>query len=178
MRSIREVAEQPLRWSQPSALKREYELHAGDDVVATLRWQKTFGSLALAETAGGSWTFKRSGFLRPKVTVRMLGSEMEVGVFKPGWGGEGTLRFSEGPCYEWQNTSFWRSEWAFANDAGESLVHFKPEPAFFKQSAEVKVELCAVALPELSLLTVLGWYLMLLLSEDSAGAAAGVVAGS
>jgi hypothetical protein len=102
----------------------------------------------------------------------MLGSEMEVAVFKPGWGGEGALRFSDGPCYEWQHTSFWRSEWAFANEAGESLIHFKPGGAFYKQSAEVKVEPGAVALPELSLLSMLGWYLMLLLSEDSAGAAA------
>jgi hypothetical protein len=50
--------------------------------------------------------------------------------------------------------------------------------AFFKQSAEVKVEPGAVLLPDRSLLIVLGWYLMLLLSEDSAGAVAGAVAES
>jgi hypothetical protein len=177
MRSIREVAEHTLRWAQPGALSREYELRAGDEVLATLRWQKTFGSLALAEAADGTWTFKRSGFLRPKVTVRAPGSEAEVAVFKPSWGGEGTLRFSEGRGYQWVNTSFWRSEWAFTNEAGEPLIHFKPEVAFFKQAAEVKVEPRAVTASDLPLLTVLGWYLMLLLSED-AGAAAGAVAGS
>jgi hypothetical protein len=178
MMPIPEVVDQSLQWTQPAPLKREYELRAGDKVVATLRWQKAFGSLALAETTAGAWTFKRSGFLRPKVTVRGLGSEKEVAVFKSSWGGEGTLRFSDGPCYQWQNTSFWRSAWAFANEAGESLVHFKPEVAVFKQSAEVKVEPGAFSLPDLSLLTVLGWYIMLLLSEDAAGAAAGAVAGS
>jgi hypothetical protein len=176
MRTIREVVERALRWTQPSALKGEYDLHAGDEVVATLRWQKTFGSLALAETAGDTWTFKRSGFLRPKVTVRVPESETEAAVFKPGWGGEGALRFSDGRCYQWQKTSFWHSEWAFANEAGEPLVHFKPDVAFFKQAAEVKVEPGAAALADLPLLTVLGWYLMLLLSEDAAEAAAAVVA--
>ena len=100
MKPIRGVAGQPLRWTQPTLLKREYELHAGDEVVATLRWQKTFGSLALAEAADGTWTFKRSGFLRPKITVRVPGSETEVAVFKPAWGGEGTLRLSAGRCYQ------------------------------------------------------------------------------
>jgi hypothetical protein len=178
MRSIREAAGQTLRWTQPRALSREYELRAGDEVLATLRWQKAFGSLALAEAADGTWTFKRSGFLRPKVTVRLPGSEAEVAVFKPSWGGEGTLRFSEGRPYQWVNTSFWRSEWAFASEGSEPLIHFKLEFAFFKHAAEVKVEPGAFAVPDLALLTVLGWYLMLLLSEDAAGAAAGAVAGS
>lgn len=182
MKPIREVADQPLRWTQPALLQREYELRAGDEIVATLRWQKAFGSLAQAETADGTWTFKRSGFLRPKVTVRVPGSETEVAAFKPGWGGEGMLRLSAGQCYQWLNTSFWLSEWVFANEAAEPLVHFKAEfeasaaVIFFKHAAAVKFEPEAVSVPDLSLLTVLGWYLMLLMSEDGAGAAAGVVA--
>jgi hypothetical protein len=179
MRAIREVTQQALRWSQPSTFKREYELRAGDEVLATLRWQKPFGSLALAESTDGTWTFKRSGFFSPNVTVRVPGSETEVAVFKPGWRGtEGTFRFSDGRCYQWLNTSFWSSEWIFAKEGGEPLIHFKPEFAFFKQAAEVKVEPGAVPVPDLSLLTVLGWYLLILLSEDSGAAAAGVMAGS
>jgi hypothetical protein len=72
MKAIPEVADQPLRWTRPALLKREYELRAWDDVVATLRWQKTFGSLALAETADGTWTFKRSGFLPRPIDDRMI----------------------------------------------------------------------------------------------------------
>ena len=147
-------------------------------MLATLRWQKAFGSLALAETASGTWTFKRSGFLRPKVTVRVPGSETEVAVFTAGWGGEGTLSLPNGRSYHWQSTNFWQSKWAFTDEAGEPLVQFKAEFAFFKLSAEVNVKPGAVALPDLSLLAVLGWYLMVLLSDDTAGAAAGGAAGS
>jgi hypothetical protein len=85
-------------------------------------------------------------------------------------------RSSVRSCYQWQKTSFWRSERAFANEGGEPLVHFKPEVAFFKQAAEGKVEPGAAALADLPLLRVLGWYLILLLSEDAAEAAAVVVA--
>jgi hypothetical protein len=178
MKAIREVAEQALRWTQSSALAREFELRAGEEVVGTLRWQKAFGSLALAEAADGAWTFKRAGFLCPRVTVRLPGSEMEVAEFKPGWAGEGTLRLADGRSYQWQKTSFWRSEWAFAGEVGTALVHFKPEFAFFKHAAEVRVEPAAVAVPDLSLLALLGWYLMILMSEDAGGAAAAVVVGS
>ena len=93
MRAIRDITEQGLHWTQPSTFNREYELRAGDEVVATLGWQKTGGSLALARSTEGNWTFKRSGFLSPRVTVRLAGSETEVAVFKPSWRGEGTLAF-------------------------------------------------------------------------------------
>jgi hypothetical protein len=176
MSAIREVADQVLRWTQPTLFAREFELHAGDEVVGTLRWQKTFGSLALAEAADGAWTFKRSGFLRPRVTVRLPGSEPEVAVLEPGWRGEGSLVCSDGRWHRWQNISFWRSEWAFADDVGETLVHFAPEFAFLGHAAEVKFGPRAASVPDLSLLTLLGWYLMVLMSQDTGGAAAGVLA--
>jgi hypothetical protein len=178
MKTMREVLDRTLLWTQTSAFQRVFELHAGDDVAGTLCWQKAFGSLALAESSDGVWTFKRSGFLRPKVTVRLPGSETEVAEFKPGWGGEGILRFADGHCYQWQHTSFWRSQWAFANDANEPLVRFKPDFAFFKHAAEVTIEPRAVSNPDLSLLTLLGWYLMVLMAEEAAGAAAVVAVGS
>ena len=76
--------------------------------------------------------------------MRLPGSEAEVAVLKPGWRGEGMLETSTGRRYQWRNTSFWRSAWAFANAAGEPLLQFTPEFAFFKQAAEVKVEPVAV----------------------------------
>jgi hypothetical protein len=177
VKSIREFANQPLKWAKPSVLTAAYELRAGEDILATLRWEKTFGSLAVAESADGTWTFKRSGFLSPKVTVRVPGSESEVAVFKPSWKGEGTLQGPNGRSYQWLKTGFWRVEWAFANEAAEPLVHVKPEFAFFKLAAEVKVEPGAVSLPDLALLTLLGWYLVvLMLSEDGGGAAAAIIA--
>src|SRR5438445_8993602 len=122
VKRIRECANQSLKWTQPSAFQREYELRAGDDLLATLRWQKTFGSLAVAASADGTWTFKRSGFLSPKVIVRVPGSESDVAVLQPSWRGEGMLQGPEGRRYQWLNTSFWCSEWAFANEASDPRV--------------------------------------------------------
>ena len=79
MRSISETAGQELLWIQPAAFQREHELRAGDDVVATLKFQR--GSLADAEAPDGYWTFKRQGFWQPRVTVRAAGSDADLATF-------------------------------------------------------------------------------------------------
>jgi hypothetical protein len=60
----------PLVWAQPKALRREYQLKNDDELVGGLRFEKSYGSLATAEVASQDWTFKREGFLHPRVTVR------------------------------------------------------------------------------------------------------------
>ncbi|HEY0722558.1 MAG TPA: hypothetical protein VGD41_00915, partial [Pyrinomonadaceae bacterium] len=62
MRKIADVVGQELEWVQPSVFKMQYELRAGDELAATLRFRSSFGSLATGESADGCWTFKRIGF--------------------------------------------------------------------------------------------------------------------
>lgn len=50
MKQLTEVTGLPLQWMQPSARREAYELRAGDDVIATLRFRSMFGSMATAET--------------------------------------------------------------------------------------------------------------------------------
>ena len=180
MKSLREVFDQPMTWAHARAPERAYELRAGEDVLATLRWQKTAGSLALAESADGKWTFKRSGFFSPRVTVRCAGTESDIAVFTPDWfAGRGSLELAGGRRFRWATTSFWRSEMAFCSEAGQPLVHYKPERSLQLAAANVEIEQAAVAIPELSLLVLLGWYFMLLMAEDSiaTSAVAGAVSG-
>src|SRR5215471_7349890 len=82
MQKISSVADEALRWSQPSALKRHYELKGSSDLVAQLRFRSAFGTLAMAESGDGSWTFKRVGFWQRTVTVREDGSEESLAVFR------------------------------------------------------------------------------------------------
>ena len=89
MRTIAEVATGELLWVQPARLKQEFELRAGDEVVGTLRFERS--SLAIGETADQRWTFKREGFWHPRITVRVQGSDANVALFSPSWVGGGTL---------------------------------------------------------------------------------------
>jgi len=69
MRKIAELIGQQLKWGQPSAFKMQYELQAGDELAATLRFRSSFGSFATGESADGCWTFKRTGFWQTRVTT-------------------------------------------------------------------------------------------------------------
>lgn len=172
MKTIREAGDNTLRWTRPSMLARQYELVAGTEVVGGLKWESMFGSLATAEAADGSWTFKRAGFMSPRVTVRAPGSETDVAVLRVGIKGDGLLHGPERRKYQWQRTSFWRPEFAFATETGRLLISFDPDFSLLKHAATVKLEPEALDIPDLSLLVTLGWYLMLLLSEEAAGVTA------
>jgi hypothetical protein len=175
MKPVEQDVARALTWVQPSALRNEYQLIADDKALASLRWEKAFGSLATAEAADGRWTFKRAGYLRPRVTVRAEGSEADVATLEPGWTGSGVLQLSDGLRYRWANTSFWSGEWAFVSEAGTVLVRFLPGYSR-KKRGTVHVEPEARTLRHLSLLLLLGWYLVVLMAQDTAVIAGTMVA--
>ena len=84
----------------------------------------------------------------------------------------------DGKRYRWQGFGFWRSQWAFTNISGEHLIDFEPHSSFLKQTAAVKVAPEGLRIPELSMLVLLGWYLMVLRSDDDVAAAAAVICSS
>ena len=172
MKNIRDIKTGEFLWVQLHAMERVFELRSAEEVVATLRWNSTFGSLADAVAADGHWTFKRTGFFRPQITIRACKSDSNLAVFTPNWNAEGALEFSTGKSFRWTGTGFWRSQWAFSKANGERLIDFEPHASFVKKSAVVKVTPEGFQFAELSLLILIGWYLMLLRSDDDASAAA------
>jgi len=176
MKSVHEINAGEFIWMQPHATQRAFELRAGEELLGGLRWNSSFGSLADAEAADGHWTFKRTGFFNPQITIRALQSETNVAVFTPNWKAEADLQFSDGACFHWQGVGFWRSQWAFTSDGGEPLVNMEPKTSFLKRSASVKATPAGLQTRELSLLILLGWYLLLLRSDDDAAAAAAICA--
>lgn len=158
----------PLAWAQPKAMSRAYELRSADSLVGYLRFEKSCGSLASAEVASQKWTFKRTGFLAPSVTVRSANLEGDIAVFRPQWGSGGTLHFADGHHAQWRCTNFWGSQWAFVGSNNQIIVRFTHHEGFFKASADLEFEHSSAALPDFPLLVALGWYLMILAADDAA----------
>ena len=165
MKSIDEFAEQELHWIQPSGLHQAYELHAGDEVLATLRFRG--GTLADVETIEGQWTFKRQGFLHPQVTVRSAGSEEDVAVFRPHWTGGGHVVSGLGAGLEFSSANFWNSAWNW-KDNDQVLITYRGPRGLLKAQAAMEIAPEAGRRPNLGLLAVLGWYLILLVGKDVA----------
>ena len=176
MKSARELIGTILKWEQPSARKYEFELHADGQLAATLRFRSEFGTFATAESADGCWTFKRTGFWHPQVSVRACGSDENIAVFKPNtWKGGGTLELS-GERKLLASTNFWENDYQIKTEDDVPLIHFKTS-GVLRMSAECEIAPEAAAWPELTWLVSFSWYLWLLSCLDGAAAAATATVG-
>ena len=159
-----------LIWTQPKAMKMAYDLRAGDEVVATLEFRNSFGSFATGASADGRWTFKRQGFFRPTVTVRVEGSETDLAVFKDRtWTGGGTIEFPDGR-HLLVSTNFWHTRYEIVTDTESPLVSFRRTAGVFHLSSAMTIHPAAADLPDLAWLGILGWYLKILMYRDQSAA--------
>ncbi len=172
MTKLVELIGHELKWIQPHALKMEYELHTGDGAVATLRFRSSFGSLAMATSADGSWTFKRVGFWQTKVTIRASETETDLAVFKNNtWSGGGTLELPDGRKYS-ANTNFWATQYEFKTEMGEALISYRKIGGMLHMSSVTEIHPLARDVPEMPWMILLGWYLTVMMHMDSAAATA------
>jgi hypothetical protein len=177
MQPIPTTGTQELVWTQPRAGTPAYELYAGGNLVATLHWQR--GSLAEARAAGCHWTFKRVGFWRPRVTVRLAGSDANLATFTAHWTGTGTLECEGEHRFVWSAENVWHTVWAWQNTDESPLMRIdgRPKTEQGGRASKGLVELTPAAgtLIELPLLVLLGWYLVIMHMRETAvstGAAA------
>ncbi|MFH1110733.1 MAG: hypothetical protein V1790_16280 [Planctomycetota bacterium] len=160
------------RWVPAKKLKRSYDLHADDEIVGRIRWPKLFGSLADAEYRGSRWTFKRGGFLRPHVTVREGSSEADFAVLELSWGGSGLLKMRDGARFRWERLGFWARRFAFTDEKGTELIGFEPTFGLLRRTGAVETHGEIGKMPEFGLLVTLGWYVIMLITDDEAASAA------
>ena len=166
MKSIREVGSENLQWARASWWKRAYELHSGDEILAKFYPSKETRSM-IGEAADGRWSFKRRSFWSRDIIVTDLSSQAEIAIIRRGR--NKSLTFSDGRLFTFPKTSFWHNDWIWLNNEGTTLMHFK-------HGKHLVVEPSAPPLPELSLLVIAGWYLLVLTKEEEDASTAAVVA--
>jgi hypothetical protein len=178
MKEIAGLAGTELKWEQPNSMKMEYNLYAGNgaEIVATLKFRSSFGSLATATCADGCWTFKRVGFFQTRVTIRRCDSEEEIASFRNNtWTNGGALELPGGRAYR-ASTNFWKTKYEFLSTEGEILIGYRKIGGFLHKSSFVDVYPAALQIPELPWMVILGWYLTIMLQQDDAAASAAVAA--
>lgn len=171
-----------LEWLQPKTFDTYYELRSDRGLLGTLTFRSNFGTLAVGETADGKWSFKRVGFLNPRVTVRTYGSEHDMAMYQPKFWGDGILIFAGGPNLLWVPTNFWRTDWAFLDQDKHLIVGFKGGVAKEKLKDIFKLQTTLELVDNIRfrdripLLATLGMYLIILQHQDAAGAVAATTA--
>src|SRR5690242_2905757 len=94
-----ELTGQKLKWVQPHPFKLNYELHAGDMIVATLCYPRFSDTFAIASNDEGTWTFQGGDLRHRTVSIRVSGAETDLAIFKTGISGGGMLLLPDGRKY-------------------------------------------------------------------------------
>jgi hypothetical protein len=167
-----------LVWRQPEVLTEHFDLHLGPadnaPVVATLDWARGFMPRASAACAAGFWTFERSGGWRPQVAILDPATGQEMARYRSSGGG-GTLATTWGPTFGWVPSNFWRTNWDWLTADGQLLLHFVNERKFVRAQGRVDVAAPLGRVPELDLLSSLGWFLLLAQAKESSAATTAIV---
>jgi hypothetical protein len=160
-----------LQWTRDPDSKLTHLLSSAEGLVATLSFAGVCRSMARGETAHGSWTFKREGFLHPRVSIRRSGSDATIGILSLSAGASGTLTLSGGAGYRFVTSGWSRKRWRF--DKGDrTVVRFERA----RGGAIAIVEDMSEGEEVLSILSLLGIYLPLLADAEESAMAASMAA--
>lgn len=162
------LAGQEFIWQKVEGVKRAREIVIDGQSWARVRRVKMFGSLVAVESKTGSWTFKRVGFFRTRVTIRRAESDENVGLYTPSFtwcGSAGIVELGGQRTYRWGPTKSFGREHAFFDASGEPLLRFHGSPRKCRMTFEANTEVA-----DLPLLAALGYYIIILHEEDSAAA--------
>ncbi len=139
-----------------------FDLASGDARVAGLRWARHGGSLATAEVSTGTWTLKRGGFLNPRLTVRVAGTETEVARLSAHLSSH-RVEVRGGHSYALHRAGLLVPAWKVSTEGGAEILHIEPVREGRKlEGGAVLVSSTGVADPDLLLLAVVSWYFIVL----------------
>jgi hypothetical protein len=150
-----------LRWSARPG--RTFVLEAEGLEIGRLAFSGKSGSLAKGMTAHGEWTFKREGFLHPRITVRKTGADSNCGALTLSANGNGRLTLAWGEEFSFVTGGWLQNHWSFNRNLME-IVRFSRDGS----SADVEVVNPTVSEETLSVLVLLGWYAPLLAADEAA----------
>ena len=170
---LRESTGKTLQWGRPHFFSTDYELCAGDQVLATVRRTGVMKQSAIAEAEGQQWRFQREGLMGRKLviypgpdTARASNEPVHpLASIQPGWNGAGVLSFHDGRVYTWTRTGNWRPAWSWVGPGNKTLLSIK-------RGRQLEIAPAASDLPDLALLSLFGLYLVLIMESDDATAAA------
>lgn len=164
MKPIDDAPGRSLEWRQTGSRPHAFELTSTAGVHGDLKWQPGRGSLAVGHAGGGAWTFKRVGFLHPRMTVRAAESASTVAVFTPQLTG-GVLELAGGRSFDWHRKGLWSPQWTFSSPEGSPVLRFRGSTGIATTGALVEIDdVRQVSSAPVLLLT--GWYLIVLTHED------------
>ena len=160
---LKKTIGQTLSWRQPQRFKNNYLLKSKDKVLGSLTFSgNNFIRRGIAGTEDGELRFKYSRFSLPKVTISAEGNLLAEVILEANWGWYGILDLPGGFQYRWKPSESYRNQYHFTGSDDYPIVTFKSRLGFFKFESEVDIDPTGINNPHLSLLSTLGWFLIII----------------
>lgn len=151
--------------SQPKWSKRYFELKFDEEIIATLDWPTWYKPTCHASTAFGDWTIKRVGIFNPKVTVRRHGQKRDLFSMNLNHFMKGNLKLGDRQL-KWRSIDMWRSEMGWIENERDVMT-FKLSYSLSKNRfAKMRVIKMDYSDEEMSVLMLVGLYMIHMLSQS------------
>ena len=155
-----------LAWRQP-AIAQTFELSGPAGIYARMELKKLASSRANGISSRATFAFERQGMLKSHISIRLADSPQLLAIYEPNFTGQkGLLKYSGGQSVEFQSTNFLKTEWQWLTPSGDGLIGFRLKGAG-KPHATVFLGDDGLQRVDLDLLLLLGFYVLLLLREES-----------
>ena len=117
-----------LVWRRGPETPPTYTLQGEGGPVAILAFLPQDGCLARVQTSEGIWTLRHRAFPAGAVTLRNLGSQVDLATYHPHLGGHGKLKFLDGDTFDWIRFGGTEAGGAFLDKEGMLAVRLTLTP--------------------------------------------------
>jgi hypothetical protein len=148
---------------------RYFELRAGNEILATLRWAKAFGALAFGESNARTVTFKRISLFGPRVRIRDSETNAELALLGQASVDEPEiLKLSTGECF--LLVPIGESGISFQDTENNTILTLYTTNGAREETVAVNASEKWANMPAFLLLAMLGLYVLELQREDELAA--------
>lgn len=156
--SLQYLIGQELTWVPTAAFKARYDLIALDGAPLATLDMSSWTSKAYATVPEGTLFLQKETWSGLKVAISLGEQGPLLGTYQRKWTGtSGQLVFPDGREFKWGKANFWGTQKAWTDLPGNT-VFVQCSTGGFSRKVNVVITPEAAAIPELSLLLVLGLY--------------------
>jgi hypothetical protein len=159
-----------------AAFKASYALVTPDNTTLATLDMSNWTAKANAHVPEGTLFIQKEGWSGRNIVLSFGEQGPFLATYQRKWTGtSGQLLFPDGREFKWNKINFWGSQKAWTDPTGNT-VYLQFSVGSFSRQSTVVIYPQAAAIPELSLLLVLGHYNILLERRDAAATSAAISA--
>lgn len=156
---------------KPQLFKRHYQFMVDNDVIAELIYPRAYGKTAGAIIKNKKWQVRKGGFWKHYIEFIADQSPYTKEKIEFGWNFNLKMTSGDGKTYHLKKTSFWKNVWSWLDESNQPVIEMKSNKLSRKNRGNVTFH--QPQKTELTLLMLIGWFMIVSYEDATAAAGAG-----